>query len=108
MKRTLLNLAVLATLSLAAHAQEPTRQPEVIVSATRAAETVDETLASVTVITRADIERTQAPDLLVLLRRVAGVDLARTGGTGQSTGLFLRGTASNQALVLVDGVRVAS
>jgi len=106
--KTLLNLAVLAALSSPALAEEATRQPEVIVSATRAAETVDETLASVTVITRAEIERTQAPDLLALLRRVAGVDLARTGGYGQSTGLFLRGTASNQALVLVDGVRVAS
>ena len=106
--KTLLSLAALAALSCPAYADDATLQPEVIVSATRVPETVDATLASVTVITREEIERAQAPDLLSLLRRVAGVDLARTGGTGQSTGLFLRGTASNQSLVLVDGVRVAS
>ena len=71
------------------------------------AQTVDDTLATVTVITRADIERSQAPDLLTLLRSVPGVDLSRTGGEGQQTSVFLRGSNSNQVLVLIDGVRVA-
>ncbi|HET7842623.1 MAG TPA: TonB-dependent receptor [Xanthomonadales bacterium] len=100
--------AALAVVSFAAVAQSPSAQPEVVVTATRVAEPETDTLASVTVITREEIERTQAPDLLELLRLEAGIDVNRTGGIGQSTGFFLRGTASNQSLVLIDGIRVAS
>src|SRR6185369_11397724 len=49
-----------------------------------------------------------APDLLELLRLQPGVDVVRTGGAGQQTSVFLRGSNSNHVLVLVDGVRVAS
>jgi vitamin B12 transporter len=90
-----------------AFATDATTQDEIIVTARRSAETVDDTLASVSVITRADIERSQAPDLLELLRLQPGIDLARTGGSGQSTALFLRGSNSNHTLVLIDGVRVS-
>lgn len=83
-------------------------QEAVIVTATRTAETVDESLASVSVINRADIEQSQANNVTDLLRLQAGIDVARSGGPGQQTGLFLRGTNSNQTLVLIDGVRVAS
>ena len=53
---------------LAASAEAPSTQPEVVVTATRVAEPVTDSLATVTVITREDIERRQAPDLLELLR----------------------------------------
>lgn len=80
----------------------------VVVTATRTAQTADEALASVTVITREDIERRQPQDLLELLRTETGIDISRTGGAGGSTNLFMRGTNSNQVLVLIDGVRAAS
>ena len=83
-------------------------QEAVIVTATRTAETMDESLASVSVINRADIEQSQANNITDLLRLQAGIDVARSGGPGQQTGLFLRGTNSNQTLVLIDGVRAAS
>ncbi len=60
------------------------------------------------VITRADIDASGAGDLLDLLRLQPGVDLSRTGGGGQQTSVFLRGSNPNHVLVLVDGVRVAS
>jgi vitamin B12 transporter len=85
-----------------------TRQPEVVVTATRAATTVDASLASVTLITRAQIEASGTLDLLDLLRAVPGLDIVRGGGQGQQTSVFLRGTNSNHVLVLVDGVRVAA
>jgi vitamin B12 transporter len=100
--------AIAAALSAPLQAQSTTEQPQVVVTATRTAQTVDQTLASVSVITRADIEASQAPDLLELLRLQPGVDLNRGGGTGQTTTLFLRGTNSNHTLVLIDGIRVAS
>ena len=80
----------------------------VIVTATRTAQTVDETLASVSVITREDIEASQAQDVIDLLRLQAGVDVTRYGGPGTGASVFLRGTGSDQVLVLIDGVRVAS
>ncbi len=82
--------------------------PEIVVTAARIAQTVDASLADVSVITRAEISASGAPDLIDLLRREAGIDIARTGGPGEQTSVFLRGTNSNQVLVLVDGVRVAS
>ncbi len=79
-----------------------------VVTASRSSETVDASLATVSVVTRADIERIQAQNLMDLLRLQAGVDLARSGGAGSATSLFLRGSNSNHVLVLVDGVRVSS
>jgi len=102
-------LLIFAALAAAAPVySQPVVQPAMTVTATRRAQTVDDTLASVTVIARADIERSQAPDLLTLLRSVPGIDVSRTGGEGQTTTLFLRGSNSNQTLILIDGVRAAS
>jgi len=80
----------------------------VIVTATRTAEMVDETLAPVTVITRKEIEDLQASSVADVLRTVPGVILTNNGGLGQATSLFLRGTNSGHVIVLVDGVRVGS
>jgi vitamin B12 transporter len=80
----------------------------VIVTATRTAEMVDETLAPVTVITRKEIEDLQASSVVDVLRTVPGVILTNNGGLGQATSLFLRGTNSGHVTVLVDGVRVGS
>ena len=41
-----------------------------------------------------------------LLRFHAGLDIARNGGPGQTTSLFIRGAESNHTLVMVDGVRI--
>jgi len=112
MKRASLLFAALVAASVCARAQnaEPsiTTEPSIEVTATRMAQTVDASLADVTVITRADIEASGAADLYDILRTQAGVDLARSGGSGEQTALFLRGTNSNHVLVLVDGVRIAS
>lgn len=91
-------------------AQTPgvTRQPTVVVTASRHAEDADTVLAAITVITRAELERSQAPDLLTVLSHQAGIDIARTGGPGQATTAFVRGSNSNQTLILIDGIRVAA
>ncbi|MEO8159889.1 MAG: TonB-dependent receptor [Arenimonas sp.] len=78
----------------------------VVVTANRAPLPLDRTLAAVTVLDREDIERSQAPDLLSLLARQPGIDVARTGGPGQASTVFVRGANSGHALVLVDGVRI--
>ncbi len=99
-------ILTVASASVLADTGVPSSSP-VIVTASRVAQTENQALASVTVITRKDIERTQATDMVQLLRSVAGLDIARTGGPGAQTSIFLRGTNSNHVLVLIDGVRAA-
>lgn len=80
----------------------------VVVTATRTARTVDDTLAPVEVIDAAQIERSQARSLPDLLRGRAGLSISNQGGAGKLTTVFMRGTESDHVLVLVDGVRVGS
>src|SRR6056297_3669312 len=77
-----------------------------IVTATRTPIPASESLVPVTVITREQIERSLATDVLDLLRFEAGLDVARAGGPGQAAAVFVRGSESNHALVLIDGVRI--
>lgn len=87
-------------------ATTPTPLDPVIVTATRTPTAASETLAAVTVIDREEIERSQANDVADLLRYTAGIDVARSGGPGSQTSIFVRGGESDHTLVLVDGVRV--
>ncbi|MGR3914286.1 MAG: TonB-dependent receptor [Gammaproteobacteria bacterium] len=80
----------------------------ILITASRFAETADETLAPVSVITREDIERMQAETVEEVLRTVPGVTLTNFGGSGKLTSLFLRGANSNHVLVLIDGVKAGS
>jgi vitamin B12 transporter len=81
---------------------------EVVVTATRTAQAADASLASVTVITREDIERLQAQSLPDVLRGVAGLTLSNNGGAGKTTSVFLRGTNADHVLVLIDGIKIGS
>lgn len=82
--------------------------PPIVVTATRTVQTVDESLASVTVITGETIERRQDRSLPDVLRGLAGVSVSRSGGPGQPASVFMRGTNSDHILVLIDGVKVGS
>jgi len=83
-------------------------KPDLVVTPSRMVESLSESLASVSLITREDIELSVAEDLYELLRLQPGVDIVRSGGPGSQTSVFLRGSNSNHVLVLVDGVRVSS
>lgn len=102
----------LAAASLAAIAQtpaEPQRLPAVEVSTpARLKQALEDALPSTSVITRAEIERTQTQELVQLLSRQAGVEFAQAGGPGAQASIFVRGANSSQVLVLVDGVRMNS
>lgn len=104
--------SALAALSSGAFAEgenlEVATLDTVIVTATRTPEKVEDTLAPVTVITRADIERLQAHSLPQLLTGLPGVSLGSYGGYGETTSLFLRGSNSTHVLVLIDGIKIGS
>jgi vitamin B12 transporter len=80
----------------------------IVVTPTRTIQGVDESLAAVTVISRQDIERLQVRSLQDLLRGTPGLTLSNSGGPGKATSLFLRGTESDHALVLLNGIRLGS
>ncbi|WP_408590788.1 TonB-dependent receptor plug domain-containing protein [Novosphingobium sp.] len=84
-----------------------TIRPEAItVLATGSALSVDKAGQPVTVVTAADLDRVQGLDITRALALVPGLSLSRNGGPGAFTGVRLRGSDSEQVLVLVDGVRV--
>ncbi|HZX75983.1 MAG TPA: TonB-dependent vitamin B12 receptor [Lysobacter sp.] len=81
---------------------------QVVVTAARTVQTQDQTLAAITVIDRAEIERLQPASVAGLLSGRAGISLANNGGPGKATSVFLRGTESDHVLVLVDGIKLGS
>lgn len=99
--------AAAATLLLAQplHA-DPVRLDDVLVTATRRNISTAEALPPIVIIDREQIERSHALDVAELLRYHAGLEIARNGGPGQVTSVFIRGANSNHTLVLIDGVKV--
>ena len=61
-----------------------------------------------TVFNRDDIVASQTLEILDLLRLSNGLQIGRNGGVGTVSSVFIRGAASTQLLVLVDGVRANS
>ena len=108
--RGLASLPLAASLFLAATqtAQAEEDRLTIVITASRSAETVDETMAPVTVITRDEIQATGLTSVSEVLATVPGVVISSNGGRGQTTSLFLRGTESDHTLVLIDGVRAGS
>jgi vitamin B12 transporter len=110
LKKSKLALAiVLASASCFAFGQQANSNIEIItVTANKKEENLQHVLASVTVIDRAEIERSNARDLSTLLATQTGIQINRQGGQGQNATLFVRGLESKYTLLLVDGVRVGS
>jgi vitamin B12 transporter len=99
-------LLVPALAAVAVHAGD--RLDPIVVTPTRAPQTVDETLSSVTVIEREEIERLQPQQFTDLLRGRAGIGVAESGPFGKLSSVFMRGSNSGHTLLLVDGVRMGS
>jgi vitamin B12 transporter len=105
MRRSILLASALAlSLPLPAPAQEAI--PDTVVTATRIPTPEERVPAAVTVLTRQDIEERGYQTLAEALQTVPGLRLVQTGGPGQQASAFVRGSASRQVLVLLDGVPV--
>ncbi len=102
MKQFLLILFVASPLL----AQTQSVSETIVVTASSVPESIASTPASVTVVTREDIERREARDVADVLREVPGLAVSRTGSPGKTTSLFVRGGSSKQALVLWNGVEM--
>ena len=82
--------------------------PNMVVTATRTEVEKNQLSAATTVYTRKDIERLQVQTLPELLKGTSGIDITQQGGYGKTTSVFMRGTNSDQVLVLIDGIKVGS
>jgi vitamin B12 transporter len=83
------------------------QNPEtVVVTATRVPTPTANIAAGITVIDRATIEQRGYTDLVQALSAVPGLRIAQSGGPGGQSSVFIRGTNSNQVLVLRDGVPI--
>ncbi|HEX5340546.1 MAG TPA: TonB-dependent receptor [Gammaproteobacteria bacterium] len=99
--------ALLASVPFSGFADETiTLGTPITVTATRTALTADQEVAPIIVITAQQIQLSGAQDISALLQQYAGLDIASNGGPGQPSSLFLRGTNSNQTLVMINGVRI--
>jgi len=107
MKQKKLFTALLCAVSSIAYAASDSLD-EVVVTASRTEQVLMQTLLHTSVLTRQDIDTSQAADVPTLLRNLAGVEIYQSGGIGKQSSLFLRGTNSSHTLVLLDGVRISS
>lgn len=86
---------------------EPQQNNEVItVSSVRYIAPISSVLAPTITIDRQAITNSQARSVLELVKRLPGISVAQSGGVGQQSSLFIRGTESRHVLVLIDGIRL--
>jgi vitamin B12 transporter len=98
---SVLSLAVAASLQ----AQTIELNP-VVVSATRIEQKLLDVIPSATVISREEIERSQAPTFIDLIQGQPGIEIGRNGGPGAVASIFMRGQGGTNVAVFVDGIPV--
>jgi outer membrane cobalamin receptor len=102
-----LSLVLLVLPSIVASADDADLQMErIVVTATRTATTILDSPDNVTVITAEELSAAGVATAAEALEAVAGVEIADIGTAGSVKSVRIRGSASAQVLVLVDGVRM--
>ena len=101
--RQVILVALATSFTLSPMAEE---QPPIIVTATRTAQTADETISPVLVISRENLASQTGAEIADVLHHYAGIDISRNGGPGQATSIFIRGANSSHTLVMIDGVSI--
>jgi vitamin B12 transporter len=104
-------LLMTATLGLAVPAAAqtvaaPAADPGIVVTANRTPQPLSRVGQSITVIDLPELQRRQSQTVADVLRTVPGVTIARNGGIGGTTSVFIRGAESDQTVALIDGVKL--
>ena len=99
-----LPLALSAAFPVFAQSTSAGTLKDVVVTASRNPQLLSATSAHTTLITRDDIEKSNATDLVSLLQLEAGLQRSQNGGIGSTSTIFMRGLPALDTLVLIDGV----
>jgi vitamin B12 transporter len=105
-------LLIVAPLTVRAQEASPTPSPseaeveQVVVSATRFDIPLDQSPASVSVISSENLEQKQIERVSDALREVPGLSVVQTGTAGQLTSVFMRGLPSQDMQVLLNGIPI--
>ena len=81
---------------------------DVFVTATRTPIAKNNVIADTTTISEEEIQRAGSSSLVDLLQRQPGIEISNTGGPGQISSIFLRGSSSGHVVVLIDGLKIDS
>ncbi|WP_367164399.1 TonB-dependent vitamin B12 receptor BtuB [Kosakonia cowanii] len=81
-------------------------QDQVVVTANRFQQPLKTVLAPTEIVTREEIDRWQSRSLIEVLRRLPGIDVSQSGGLGQLSSVYVRGTEAKHLLLMIDGVPV--
>jgi len=99
-------LATLATIRSACADDEAADLRQIVVTATRTEQPLDQTGSSLSVISAQDLEQRQTLIVTDILAQTPGLIVSRNGGPGQDTNLYIRGAEPGESLVLIDGIRI--
>jgi vitamin B12 transporter len=108
MYRLWILLILIFTASTVLAGEEPIKVKEVVVSATKIEEAVEETTSSVLVIPQEKIEAKGKEFIVDVLKDVPEINVVQNGGSGKASTVILRGGSSTHTLVMIDGVKVKS
>ena len=78
--------------------------PTISITASRTPIEVQHSSTTISIITAEQIAESKAVYVSELLQSVAGLNVSRTGGSGNITQLRMRGGEANHVLVLIDGI----
>ena len=79
---------------------------EVILNSTRIDLPLSEHSRTIQVIDASDIQKSGAPNVVVLLQQISGIDIRQRGVEGMQADLYIRGGSFDQTLLLIDGIKL--
>lgn len=89
-------------------ADEAIQVGEVVVTATKIEEAIEETTSDVIVIRSEEIKKMNTQFVSDVLKGVSELNIVQNGGAGKQAAVVLRGGNTEHALVMIDGVKVKS
>jgi outer membrane cobalamin receptor len=107
MKRTIFALIACA-ISISAFAADTTPDVVMAVTGERQPVPVSESIASVSIVTAAEIARSGAANVGELMSKIPGVQINPNGTMGSLATPIVRGSSGSHVLILIDGKRISS
>lgn len=101
-----ISIALISTISFANSEANVIQLETIFVTASKSEQNIKDIPARVKIIDELNLEQSSIKALPQILQQEAALNVVQTGGYGQQSSIFLRGTNSNHTLVLRDGVRL--